>query len=464
MSARCFRIALLTLLVFAPFRSLAAAAEAPLSAPPKPVFDVAAYGAKGDGTTNDQAALQRAIDACGGTHGSVYLHDGRFLTGQITLRSDLTLFIAPSATLLGVRSTDEKDYPVKEAATDSHINSTCQRRLIWGENLHNVVITGGGAIDGQGDFAPWRSGKAASEKIVEKVRPSILEFSRSENIEVSHVALLRSAMWTQVYLECRGVVLRGLKVDTENISGTRDGMDICDCHDVMIEDCAIRSQDDGICFKGGNNTGSAHIVVRNCTIEKMNLSAGNGVKFGTASQGSFRDVLIENVTISNCGNSAFSWESVDGAVIESVTVRNCRVTHAAQVISLILGQRRNPAGKPVRPAGTMAHITFENLTADNGARPIACLVSGAPGCMIQDVRFIGLNLQFPGGVAAMPETPAEYRGDYPEGTRFGDLPAYAFYVRHADGVTFSGCHFSTAKPDARPPLVTEDVANLKRDF
>ena len=54
-----------------------------------PVFNVMDYGAKGDGTTDDAQAIQRAIDACatkGG--GQVYLPCGKtFLAGPIELKS-----------------------------------------------------------------------------------------------------------------------------------------------------------------------------------------------------------------------------------------------------------------------------------------------------------------------------------------------------------------------------------------
>lgn len=420
------------------------------SSPPNPVFDPFKYGAKGDGTTNDRAALQRALDACAGTGGSVYLHDGKFLTGQITLGSDTTLFIGPTATLLGIQSTAESDYPAKKAATDNHINVTCQKRLIWGEGLKNVTIAGGGTIDGQGDFKPWLSGKT---KVQEYERPSILEFARCDNVQVSGIKIVRSACWTQVYLECNHLVLRKLTIDTGNLPGNRDGMDICDCHDVLIEDCDVKSQDDGICFKSGNSVGCSHVLVRNCVVDKLGISAGNPVKFGTASQGSFRDVVCENITVKNTRNSAFTWESVDGAVIENVEVRHCRVSNVGQVIALILGQRR---GK----GGTIRNVVFRDIVAEAGARPIACFVSGVPGQSIEDVQFIGLDLRLPGGVATPPSAPAEYAGEYPEGTHFGDLPSYAFYVRHASGVTFKDCKFDVDRPDVRPWLVTQDVSRL----
>jgi polygalacturonase len=64
--------------------------------PPPPVIDVKTLGAKGDGITRDTAALQQAIDSVP-SGGSVYLHDGTFVTGTLRLKSNLKLYIDPTA-------------------------------------------------------------------------------------------------------------------------------------------------------------------------------------------------------------------------------------------------------------------------------------------------------------------------------------------------------------------------------
>ena len=432
---------------------LARAGETPVGGPPTPVFDPYRFGAKGDGYSNDQLPLQRAIDACKGSGGSVFLHDGRFLTGQITLRSNMTLYIAPSATLVGIRSTSEADYPSQSSPTPNRVNEACQRRLIYGQNLDRVAITGGGTLDGQGDFWPWVS---HGEKIPERMRPCLIEIANSHVVEVSHLKLLRSGMWTQVFLECTGLVLRGLTVDTGDIPSNRDGLDICDCHGVLVEDCAIRSQDDGICFKSGSAVGCRDIVVRRCSVDKMGLSAGNCLKFGTVSCGAFANVTCENLVLRNTRNTAITWESVDGATIQNVEVRDCNISAAAQAISVMLGRRSEGS------IGRVASLTFDNITAISGVGPIACLVTGMPGHSIRNVQFRHLNFVTVGGIESISAGVPEYSGGYPEGTHFGNLPGSAFYLRHMDSVRFSDCEFATERPDARPWLASEDVAGCEQ--
>ncbi len=63
-------------------------------------LDVDAFGAVGDGVTMNTAAIQSAINACP-PGGFVWLHNGTFLSGTIVLKNNMTLFIDPTATLLG---------------------------------------------------------------------------------------------------------------------------------------------------------------------------------------------------------------------------------------------------------------------------------------------------------------------------------------------------------------------------
>ncbi len=145
----------------------------------------------------------------------------------------------------------------------------CQRRLIYGNKVNNVTITGGGTINGQGDFEPWMHVKEIG---TEKDRPSILTFVGAKNIRVSNIELIKPACWTQVYIESNDISIQKIKVNTGSLTPNRDGIDIVDCHQVLIEDSFIQSEDDGICFKSGSEYGCKDIVVRRCILDKLNVS------------------------------------------------------------------------------------------------------------------------------------------------------------------------------------------------
>jgi len=78
------------------------------------VYNIRDFGAKGDGTTLDTAALQAAIDACHAAHGgTVLVPAGVFVIGTTELKSNVTLHLAAQGKLLG--SADGNQYH----ATDS---------------------------------------------------------------------------------------------------------------------------------------------------------------------------------------------------------------------------------------------------------------------------------------------------------------------------------------------------------
>src|SRR5579863_247393 len=136
---------------------------------PHSVFDVTSYGAKGDGQTNDTAAVQKAIDACtqaGG--GVVYLPPGNFLTGTIFLKNNVTLHLSPGATLWGSRNI--ADYSTNH--------------LIFAENAENIAIEGDGTINGNGD-AFWDAKYRPKEP-----RPSpLIELIGCRNVHIRDVRI-----------------------------------------------------------------------------------------------------------------------------------------------------------------------------------------------------------------------------------------------------------------------------------
>ncbi|HTG67282.1 MAG TPA: glycosyl hydrolase family 28 protein [Flavobacterium sp.] len=426
----------------------------------KSIYNARDFGAKGDGITNDQAAIQKAIDACKKTGGTVLLEKGVFLTGQLLLVNDLTLKIDTSATILGIKSDNEKDYPhhLIDTKYPNRMLEDCQRRLIYGNKVKNVTITGGGTINGQGDFEPWMHVKEIG---TEKDRPSIMAFVGCNNITVSNITLLKPACWTQVYIESENIIIQKIKVNTGQLTPNRDGIDIVDCHKVLIEDSYIESEDDGICFKSGSEFGCKDIIVRRCTLDKLNVKAGNCFKLGTDGLGSFMNFDVSELTLKNAyQNSAFCIESMDGAVIDNLNFRDCQISNCGQAIFILLADRKRTVPNRKTRIGTISNIYFKNITGTNFTQQYPSIITGIKGHNIQNVTFENLNFELKGGIQTSNQTVMEYDGKYPEGSYFGNTNAFGFFVRHADAITFTNCKITAKSEDKRPWLIQEDTQNI----
>jgi len=427
----------------------------------KPVYDVRKFCAVGDGKTNDREAIQRAIDRCAGSGGTVLMRNGVFLTGELKLGSDMTLSIDSSATIIGIMSDSEADYPhhMIETVYPNRMKEDCQRRLIYGNRLRNVTVTGGGIIDGQGDYTPWMHVKEIG---TEKDRPSIFAFVGCHNVEVSNLSLQKPACWTQVYIESDSVTIRGLKVNTGRLTPNRDGIDIVDCHKVLIEDCSIQSEDDGICFKSGSEYGCKDVVVRRCRIDKLNVPAGNCFKLGTDGLGSFVNFDVSDLTLKNAAqNTGLCIESMDGALIDNLNFRNCDITNCGQAVFVMLADRKRTVPGRQKRIGAVSNISFKNITASNFTHQYPSIITGMKGHNVQNVSFEDCHFVMKGGVRETNQTVMEYDGKYPEGSYFGNTGAYAFFLRHVDSVSFVNCKIASEQPDARPWKVEDDVKSVE---
>ena len=96
---------------------------------------------------------------------------------------------------------------------------------------------------------------------------------------------------------------------------------------------------------------------------------------------------------------------------------------------------------------------------------LASSITGVPGLRPQNVTVRNVNLVLKGGGtlrdSSRPVPEAEKK--YPENRMFGRhmLPAYGFYVRHADGVRFENVRLSyTGDAEERPPVVTDDATGV----
>jgi|GEM_PF-335305 len=406
--------------------------------------DAKAFGAAGDDVTLDTAAIQSAINACP-PNGFVWLHNGTFLSGTIYLKNDLTLYIDPTAVLLGSGSV--ADYPDQIPPLTNSQTLNCKKALVYAQSCTNVTVTGGGTINGNGR-ANFRSG-------LEGTRPIAIWTTLCNQVNLQDINIVDAAMWTVVPMQSDFLTISNITINDDGLNGNRDGIDPVDCWHVTIENCTINSGDDSICLKSGNARGVKDVLVKNCAITK---SQSNGIKFGTASKGPFTNITFQDCTVLNTAHSAMAVESVDGAAISEVTFQRINFSSCQNAIFITLGSRSGAA------VGSINGITFRDIAGSGMTDTRGCPISGCftngVTYRVKNILFDHVNISFAGGLNSIPANPPEYAGQYPENTMWGNLPAYGYFIRHATNVTFLDCFTSAAAADARPWIATNEVANL----
>jgi polygalacturonase len=387
----------------------------------------------------------------------VYVPPGRFLSGTLVLKSNVTLELEAGATLLG--STNPRDYPPHRPALRSYTDYYVCQSLIYGENLERIGIRGRGTIDGQGAAFPWGEYRD---------RPYLIRLVNCRDVRVEGVFLRNSAMWMQHYLACQRVVIDGLTVWNHS-AHNNDGIDLDACRDCIVRDSRFDADDDAICLKSTLERPCENVVISNCIAS----SHCNAIKMGTESNGGFQNVTITNCTIeapreskpingTQRGLAGIALESVDGGRLDGVAISNITIRDVAVPIFMRLGNRARPFTHdgPKPPVGTFRNVTITGVVA-TGMSTVGCAIAGIPGHKIENVCLADLNLQFEGSGPKPSAKPVpENETKYPESRMFGPLPAYGFYCRHVEGITFSNIRLRTDQPDPRPALVTDDVGQL----
>ena len=437
------------------------------------VLDPRQFGGVADGRTKDTAAIQRAIDEAAKTGGTVRLAGGAFLSGTIMMKSGVTLRIEKGATLLG--STAHADYRKNRWLA-----------LIEARDQQNIAITGEGVIDGQGEALAADVLRLVQEKKLkdplasnrpdEKNRPQLIELVDCKGVSVRGVTLKNSSCWVETYMNCENLELDHVTVRS-TAYWNNDGMDLVDCRNARVTHCDVDSADDGICLKSGLKGACENIVVEDCVVR----SSASALKFGTSSRGGFKHIRVHGLRIHDTFRSAIALESVDGAAIDDVDISDVQAKNTGNAIFIRLGHR-NQEGQP----GSIRNVRISDVnveipaTAPDANYPhpgppvkfphnlFPSSIVGMPGHRISGVLLKNITVTFAGGgrrevaelsldkLATVPERSEKY----PEFSMFGELPAWGFYVRHAEGITFQNVSLRAVANDYRPAFVFDDAEQI----
>src|SRR5438270_6642215 len=370
------------------------------------VYDVKSFGAKADGRTLDTPAINKAIDAAAAAGGgTVFFPAGNYLSVSIRLKSNIALYLDQGATIVAANTSNDAKYdPPEPNEWDKYQDfghSHWHNSLIWGENLTNVSILGPGTIWGKGlvrsgaqsrtqqqndALNTARAGEPKTPFGYPNPRDAVepgwgnksISLKLCRNVIIRDISILHGGHFAILATGVDNLTIDNVKIDTN-----RDGIDIDACRQVRVSNCYVNSPfDDGICPKSSYALGFArateNVTITNCqvsgydegtfldgTYKREYRRTGNNpfsptgrIKFGTESNGGFK-----NITISNCVfdfSRGFALESVDGALLEDVTVTNVTMRDVAVPFFLRLGSRaRGP--KETTTVGALRRIEISNV-------------------------------------------------------------------------------------------------------
>jgi polygalacturonase len=367
-------------------------------------FNVADYGARGDGKTVCTGSIQKAVDACalaGG--GRVIFAAGTYLTGPIFLKSNVHVEVPSGTVLLGI--TDFDKVP-SVAGRWEGIDRTVYASLFTGLDLENISITGRGVLDGQGK-AWWAAFRTVTELrkkhgLVDREpenppgsplkwsRPRLINLYRCKNVLIQGLTARNSPSWTIHPVLCDNITLDQLTILNPDDAPNTDGIDPDSCRNMRISNCYISVGDDCITIKSGyrfqkSGVASENIVVTNCIFARGH----GGVGVGSETSGGVR-----NVTVSNCicdgtdRGLRFKTARTRGNVVENFRAVNLVMRGVGDAISVtMLYNASDPRTPQPVNEGTPVFRNFHlnDITAYDVKR--AVLIEGLPEMPIQDISI-----------------------------------------------------------------------------
>ncbi len=418
------------------------------------------YGAKGDGTTLDTASLNSAIAAgASGGGGRVLIPAGKYLTGTVKLKSNVTLFLEAGAELVGTHDLKQYEHftpPKGIPLVGSHVR--WHRALILGDGVENVTIAGQGIINGN---------DATDPEGEERIRgPHTLLVGNSKNITIRDVSIRNAGNYAALFEFTNHIEVRGIKV-----TGGYDGVHLRGwknkpCSDVSITDCEFYTGDD--CIAGWY---WKDVLIDRCVLN----SSSNGIRvFGPA----------KNVIVHSClafGPGRYQWRTSGLLNHKNMAAGICLqpsawgetegVVDDVHISDVAMHDVGTPFHIAAQPPSTVGHMTIDRLSA-TGVYRAAASIEGWSGEPVARVDIRDSTIQFVGGFGPVWSDPAEAAVAYataqstevkPPGNNPRPLPAWGLYARHVESLNLSDVKVEIKKQDDRPAFIFDGVEALELD-
>lgn len=359
-------------------------------------------------------SIQKAIDnlaAKGG--GTVVVPEGKWLTGRLTMRSNIRLHLNKGAELHF--SGEIADYLPVVLCRNEGIDIYSMGALIYADGAENIALTGEGKLVGpdyESELGTRHEGGISEDVGKLPLEKRIFDGSNnapvflpvffgpinSRNILVEGVTFEHSIFWNIVPTYCENIIIRGVTVSSHGRSRT-DGIDIDSSRNALIEYTTLDCGDDCFTIKSGRGIDGVkrarpteNVVIRNCRVKR----GVGGITMGTETAAGIRNIYMHDCVMENPSFPFYiktrrpRGGGAENITVERVTVENSRKT--AFKFDMLgspewIGELAERF--PARPVGELtpkfANMTFRDITIHSC--PALINASGLPEQPIEGLVF-----------------------------------------------------------------------------
>lgn len=266
--------------------------------------------------------IQETIDDLNARGGGIaIIPKGKWLTGRISLKSNVNLHLEEGAELYF--SGEIADYLPAVFTRNEGIEVMSLGACIYANGQENIGLSGKGRLIGPSkdgsvrkqimttqvieEFVDLR--KPVSERVYEGhngspiLPPMFISPINCKNVLIEGISLENTAFWNIVPIYCDGVIIRGVTVRSVGIP-RGDGIDIESSKNVLIEYSTLSSGDDCFTIKAGRgedgmrvNKASENIVIRYCLAGEGH----GGITVGSETAGMIRNLYVHDCVFLETG-------------------------------------------------------------------------------------------------------------------------------------------------------------------
>ncbi|KAF5804281.1 putative polygalacturonase [Helianthus annuus] len=312
-------------------------------------FDVDSYGAKGDGKKDDTKAFKKAWkEACSSKTAAVFhvAKNKKYLVAPIRFegpcKASITMQI--SGTILA--SEQESKYKKDE------------KHWLRVDKVDDLVIEGGGVIDGNGD-SWWKNSCKVDKSLPCKDAPTALTLYKCTSLTVNNLKIQNAQKMHISFDRCENVQVSDIQITAPEDSPNTDGIHVTHTQNITISDSVIGTGDDCISIVSG----SQGVLATGIT-----CGPGHGISIGSLgsknSEAYVSDVTIDgaNLTGTTNGVRIKTWQGGTGNA-SNIMFRNIILNNVSNPI--IIDQNycdQEKACKEQDNAVEIINVTYQNIT------------------------------------------------------------------------------------------------------